>query len=154
MEGDRGGNRVKPWMEGDRGGNRVKSWMEGHTGERVSGNCAMESAANSAGCGRGMETFARAVMRDGIGRGQRWMRPREAGLAAGRDARAGRGAAGGTHPALGTEESGAEDGRCGGAFRCGLEGERDGAAGIAAMAARRMSIDVDGRSAGGRGDGR
>jgi hypothetical protein len=64
-------------------------------------------------------------LRDGIGRGQRWMRPREAGLAAGRDVRAGRGAAGGTHPALGTEESGAEDGRCGG--------------GIAAVAARRMS---------------
>jgi hypothetical protein len=54
MEGDRGGNRLKPWMEGDRGGNRVKPWMEGHTGERGSGDCAMECA----GCGNGMETFA------------------------------------------------------------------------------------------------
>jgi hypothetical protein len=56
-------------MEGDRGGNRVKPWMEGHTGERASGNCAMESAAGSAGCGRGMETLARAAG---------WNRPRAA----------------------------------------------------------------------------
>jgi hypothetical protein len=36
------------------------------------------------------------------------------------------------------EESGAEDGRCRGALCRGLEGERGGAAGIAAVAARRM----------------
>jgi hypothetical protein len=35
-----------------------------------------------------------------------------------------------------------------------MEGERGGAAGIAAVAAWRMIIDIDGRSAGGCGDGR
>jgi hypothetical protein len=83
------------------------------------------------------------------------MRPREAGLAAGRDARAGRGAAGGTHPALGTEESGVEDGRCGGALCRGLEGERGGVAGIAAVAARRMSVaGMEGKRGRNRGCGR
>jgi hypothetical protein len=116
---------LKLWMEGDRGGNRVKPWMEGHIGERASGDCAMECA----GCGRGMKTLARAA-------GWKPLRPREAGLAAGRDARAGRGAAGGTHPALGTEESDAGEHSAAGWKGCAEDGMRGGAAGIAAVAAR------------------
>jgi hypothetical protein len=70
------------------------------------------------------------------------LRPREAGWAAGRDARAGRGAAGGTHPALGTEESGAGEHSAAGWKGCAEDGMRGGAAGITAMAARRMECAV------------
>jgi hypothetical protein len=48
----------------------------------------------------------------------------------------GRGAAGGTHPALGTEESGAGEHSAAGWKGCAEDGLRGGTAGIAAVAAR------------------
>jgi hypothetical protein len=48
-----------------------------------------------------------------------------------------------------------EDGRCGGALCRGLEGERGGVAGIAAVAARRMSVaGMEGKRGRNRGCGR